>query len=89
MKNHKELLSHYKLMYDNMMKINATVSHLLATVHSMQENLDERINWFSHLLNIAGMLLFYQCLRVLFLRQVVALVLWVFLDCLQKAVTTF
>ena len=54
MKNHKEMLSHYSVMYDNMMKINSTVSHLLMTVNSMQEHLDERINWFSHLLNLAG-----------------------------------
>ena len=54
MKNHKEMLSHYSVMYDNMMKINSTVSHLLTTVNSMQEHLDERINWFSHLLNLAG-----------------------------------
>ena len=54
MKNHKELLSHYSLMYDNMMKINTTVSHLLSTVNTMQDNLDDRINWFSHLLNVAG-----------------------------------
>ena len=56
MKNHKEMLGHYGLMYENMMKINKTVSHLLTTVNSMQEHLDERINWFSHLLNVAGML---------------------------------
>ncbi|XP_045162493.2 protein brambleberry-like isoform X2 [Mercenaria mercenaria] len=52
-KNHEEMLNNYERMYENMMKINTTVSHLLSTVNVMQNHLDERINWFSTLLHMA------------------------------------
>ncbi|XP_060583072.1 protein brambleberry-like [Ruditapes philippinarum] len=52
-KNHEEMLSNYERMYENMMRINATVSHLLSTVNVMQNHLDEKINWFSTLLHMA------------------------------------
>lgn len=51
--NHKEMLDHYMKMYENMVKINATISHLLTAVNHMQRHLDERINWFSRLLHMA------------------------------------
>jgi hypothetical protein len=49
------MLSNYERMYENMMRINATVSHLLSTVNVMQNHLDEKINWFSTLLHMAGL----------------------------------
>lgn len=52
--NHGELVGQYERMYDNMVRINVTVSSLLTTVHLMQRHLDERINWFSTLLHMAG-----------------------------------
>lgn len=50
------MVYHYGHMYENMQRINATVAHLLTTVNMMQRNLDERINWFSTLLHMAGKL---------------------------------
>jgi hypothetical protein len=50
------MLSNYERMYENMMRINATVSHLLSTVNVMQNHLDEKINWFSTLLHMAGLI---------------------------------
>lgn len=54
LKNHHEMIDHYSRMYENMQRINATVTHLLTTVNMMQRHLDERINWFSTLLHMAG-----------------------------------
>ena len=54
LENHHEMIDHYGRMYDNMQRINGTVTHLLLTVNMMQRHLDERINWFSTLLHMAG-----------------------------------
>ncbi|KAL4220858.1 hypothetical protein ACF0H5_019125 [Mactra antiquata] len=51
--NHREMLQYYNIMYENMKKMNLTVTHLLDTVNMMQLHLDERINWFSTLLHMA------------------------------------
>jgi len=48
------MIDHYGRMYENMQRINGTVTHLLLTVNMMQRHLDERINWFSTLLHMAG-----------------------------------
>lgn len=50
LKNHAEMMKQYDLMYENLIKINTTVAHLLSTVSVMQETLDKRIAWFGQLL---------------------------------------
>ncbi|XP_069119342.1 protein brambleberry-like [Argopecten irradians] len=50
LKNHQETLIHYQLLHENIIKINNTVSHLLSTVATMQEKLDQKIGWFTHIL---------------------------------------
>ncbi|XP_060066443.1 protein brambleberry-like [Ylistrum balloti] len=50
LKNHKEMMKHYQLLYENIVKINATVGNLLSTVSAMQDKLDKKIGWFTHIL---------------------------------------
>ncbi|OWF39851.1 protein brambleberry-like [Mizuhopecten yessoensis] len=50
LKNHKEMMVHYQLLYENIIKINSTVENLLSTVSAMQEKLDKKIGWFTHIL---------------------------------------
>ncbi|KAL5015168.1 hypothetical protein ScPMuIL_009438 [Solemya velum] len=50
LKNHEDMVSHYQTMYSNMERINTTVIHLLTTVKSMQANLDDKIDWVTHVL---------------------------------------
>ena len=68
--NHKEMLGQYELMYENMLRINTTVEYLLNTVQNMQRNLDDRINWFSHLLNVAGKKPYFNISLILILSNV-------------------
>ncbi|CAC5393375.1 unnamed protein product [Mytilus coruscus] len=37
-------------MHEKMVKINSTVTDLMESINSMQEKLDKKISWFSHLL---------------------------------------
>lgn len=50
LKNHKEMMVHHQLLFDNIIKINSTVADLLSTVGAMQEKLDKKIGWFTHIL---------------------------------------
>ncbi|XP_033763111.1 protein brambleberry-like [Pecten maximus] len=50
LKNHKETMVHYQLLYENIIKINSTVGNLLSTVSIMQDKLDKKIGWFTHIL---------------------------------------
>ena len=42
-------------MHDKMAKINLTVNDLMESINIMQEKLDKKISWFSHLLGTTGM----------------------------------
>nr|XP_034317994.1 protein brambleberry [Crassostrea gigas] len=50
LRNHKEMTKFYLEMYQNVNKINSSVSELMDTVHTMQKDLEKKISWFSHIL---------------------------------------
>lgn len=50
LRNHKEMTKFYLEMYQNVNKINSSVSALMDTVQTMQKDLEKKITWFSHIL---------------------------------------
>ncbi|XP_062578041.1 protein brambleberry-like [Saccostrea cucullata] len=50
LQNHKEMTKFYLEMYQNVVKINSSVSELMRTVQTMQRDLEKKISWFSHIL---------------------------------------
>ncbi|XP_071146919.1 protein brambleberry-like [Mytilus edulis] len=50
LQNHQDLKKQYVVMHEKMVKINSTVTDLMKSINSMQEKLDKKISWFSHLL---------------------------------------
>lgn len=54
LRNHKEMTKFYLEMYQNVNKINSSVSQLMDTVHTMQKDLEKKISWFSHILGSSG-----------------------------------
>ena len=55
LQNHQDLKKQYVIMHDKMTKINLTVNDLMESINNMQEKLDKKISWFSHLLGTTGM----------------------------------
>lgn len=54
LRNHKEMTKFYLEMYQNVNKINSSVSELMDTVLTMQKDLEKKISWFSHILGSSG-----------------------------------
>ncbi|XP_061189531.1 protein brambleberry-like [Saccostrea echinata] len=50
LQNHKEMTKFYLEMYQNVVKINSSVTELMKTVQTMQRDLEKKISWFSHIL---------------------------------------
>ena len=63
--NHREMTRFYREMYQNVVKINSSVSDLMSAVNTMQAQLDKKIAWFTQVMGSSGKVIDVQNITLL------------------------